>query len=274
MRPDRNKPDRGDLELGPYADLLRQGLPGPDAIAQNARGRRRQRRAVALLAGLAAALGLAALDPSYSQLTLATTDHSATWQLPDGSAITLNRHSQAQVSMHLLSRRVSLQSGQGLFDVAHSALRSFDVQTPYARIEDIGTVFDVRVLPDGIKVVVVQGQVRVHTDDATPRDLRADQGAEFGRHGAQPTHAVKAQYVTAWRRGKMIFDATPLSVVAEELSRYGAPAIAFGDAAAAGIAISGQFDIARAQALLDLLPTIAPVRVSRRDDGSALISSR
>lgn len=274
MRPDQNKPDAGDLELGPYADLLRQGLPGPEAIAQNARRRRRQRRAGALLACCAAVIGLAALDPSYSQLTFTTANNATTWQLPDGSAITLNRHSQAQVSMHLLSRRVTLESGQGLFDVAHSALRSFDVQTPYARVEDIGTVFDVRVLSDRIKVVVVQGQVRVHADDAPPRDLHADQAAEFGRHGDQPTQAIKAQYATAWRRGKMIFDATPLSAVAEELTRYGAPAIAFGDTAAAGIAISGQFDIVRAPTLLDLLPTIAPVRVSRRDDGAAVISSR
>ena len=274
MRPDRNKPDDGDLELGPYADLLRQGLPGPDAIAQNARRRRRQRRAVALLACCAAMIGLAALGPSYSQRTLTTAENVATWQLSDGSAITLNQHSQAQVSMHLLSRRVNLESGQGMFDVAHSPLRSFDVQTPYARVEDIGTVFDVRVLPDSIKVVVVQGLVRVHTDAAAPRDLHSDQAAEFGRHGDQPTRAIKAQYATAWRRGKMIFDATPLSAVAEELTRYGAPAIAFADNAASGIAISGQFDIARAPTLLDLLPTIAPVRISRREDGSALISSR
>jgi len=274
MRPDQNKPSVPAAGLDAYADMLRRNLPTPAEIAARSRQRIRRRRTVIACAGAAVlAAGAWFTDPAMDRMTLATAASAQTWILPDGSSVTLNRDSRAVVDMHLRSRRIDLQSGQAFFDVSHSLWRSFDVQTPNARIQDIGTVFDVRVMGDATRVTVVQGAVRVHGDDRAV-ELRADQTTLVDRTGNTGVAPIKAAYATAWSHGKLIFDATPLSSVAAELTRYGAPPITFADAGSAAIALSGQFDIAQAGTLVDMLPRIAPVRVSRRGDGTVVIIGR
>ncbi|ALM82129.1 FecR family protein [Bordetella sp. N] len=273
MRPDHDKSPSPAAGLDAFADQLRRSLPTPAQIAERSRLRIRRQRALAACAGVAVLAAAWLIDPSIDRMTLATAASAQTWELPDGSSVTLNRDSRAVVDMHLHSRRVHLQAGQAYVDVSHSLWRSFDVLTPRARIEDIGTVFDVRVMEQGTRVTVVQGAVRVHGDQRT-LDLHTDQTVLVDAAGDSGPTPIKAAYAAAWSHGKLIFDGTPLEAVAAELTRYGAPRIVFADKPSAGIALSGQFDIAQAATLVDLLPKIAAVRVSRRGDGVVVISSQ
>lgn len=274
MRPDQNKPSAPPAGLDAYAEMLRRHLPTPAEIAERSRRRIRRRRTAIACAGVAVLSACAwFMDPAIDRTTLATAGSAQTWILSDGSSVTLNRDSRAVVDMHLRSRRIDLQSGQAFFDVSHSLWRRFDVQTTSARVEDIGTVFDVRVMGQATRVTVVQGAVRVHSDERAV-ELRADQTTLVDRTGDSGVAPIKAAYATAWSHGKLIFDATPLATVAAELTRYGAPPITFADASSAAIALSGQFDIAQAGALVDMLPRIAPVRVARRGDGTVVIGGR
>ena len=272
MRPEEYQDSpRRTSQLDAYAELLRQNLPGPAEIAAAARARKKRRRMV--LGGLlvAACAGLWAVDPVIERQTLATGDESRTWVLSDGSALTLNRNTSVAVAMHVRSRQMTVDAGQALFDVSHSFWRRFDVHTAAATIEDIGTVFDVRVHAGRTRVVVVQGAVRVHGTDHV-RDLVADQALDIEQGRLLDVAPVKAAQATAWRHGKLVFDATPFAEVARELERYGAPPIVFADPSVGAIPLSGQFNVSAAATLVNVLPRIADVKVSQRGDGAVLVS--
>ncbi|MFX8164845.1 hypothetical protein ABTL04_21185, partial [Acinetobacter baumannii] len=63
----------------------------------------------------------------------------------------------------------------------------------------------------------------------------------------------------AWKDGKLMFDRTPLAQAVADINRYRATPAVLTDPALGRLQISGVFDSARTDALLDLLPSILPV---------------
>ncbi|RYF27528.1 MAG: iron dicitrate transport regulator FecR [Comamonadaceae bacterium] len=305
-----------DDALAPFADMLRLHLPTPEEIEQNAARRHRPpagRRVgtVAAIAAMAAAAGVLWADPVLQRQTLTTAvGERSTTVLADGSEVRLNTASRVQVAQHLRSRRLALETGEAAFDVAHApwhALapwlqRPFTVQAGAVRVDDIGTVFNVRryiataeiataeiatadtgatgtATDAGTDVTVLQGRVRVHAlaGDAQPvelgtgQTLRSRPGAALGR----PTNADASApgAATAWRDGWLVLNATPLSAAVAEMQRHRTAPIVLADAQTAALAVSGQFHLDRLDQFIDLLPRLAPVQVERHADGSVRIGA-
>ena len=102
--------------------------------------------------------------------------------------------------------------------------------------------------------------------------LGAGQGSHIDAQGkvAAP-YAVDANAVTAWRRGKLVFDNAPLSEVVVEVSRYRAQPLHVAPGKAAALRLSSTFSTDDPDALLRALPSILPVQVKTRPDGSSEI---
>src|SRR5690606_33208159 len=64
--------------------------------------------------------------------------------LPDGTSVTLGADSVLSVHYRPDTRSLDLVSGEAFFKVTHDSNRPFVVQVGVARIEDLGTEFDVR----------------------------------------------------------------------------------------------------------------------------------
>jgi transmembrane sensor len=80
--------------------------------------------------------------------------------------------------------------------------------------------------------------------------------------------------IMAWREGRIVFRDVPLTTVAQELSRYLEHPLRVTDSQITKLRISGTLSIEEPAAALDILPDIAPVRVVRQADGSALLMAR
>ncbi len=94
---------------------------------------------------------------------------------------------------------------------------------------------------------------------------------EGGR--ATAPQAVDAAQAGAWQQGRLVFDRTPLRDALAEAQRYRGGAIRLhDDGRLGGHAVSGVFETARTDQMLDLLPRIAPARVQRHADGSVDIT--
>jgi transmembrane sensor len=81
--------------------------------------------------------------------------------LPDGSKITLNKHSElAYVLTNKNVRQVKLK-GEAFFEVTHNEELPFEIMIDEVIIKDIGTAFNVRALPESntIEVLVESGEV-------------------------------------------------------------------------------------------------------------------
>ena len=150
--------------------------------------------------------------------------------LPDSTEVILASASRLVVAPDYGngSRTVDLQ-GEALFRVRHDAARPFRVRTGSIVAEDLGTEFVVRqlVLTDQgngspVRIAVREGIVAVHSGDAAiARDtLRARDVAVASDSGVVVRRDQDLDAYFAWTRGQIVFDNTPLSDVAIELSRW------------------------------------------------------
>ncbi|PLP99807.1 FecR family protein [Cupriavidus pauculus] len=268
--------------LAAFKEALVGHYPSKDALLKQARayGQRRRRRTigstVAAIGVLTAALWT--IDPAWQTSQLATRiGERTTWTLRDGSTIQLNTHSVAVVENHLRSQRVILEQGEARFTVSHG-WRKFVVQAGNATILDIGTVFNVRRLPDdparAVDIAVLEGEVAVSTPTARQAvSLLAGRTIEVSGSGAMTERAMHPDSAT-WADGRLVLDGTPLRTLVAELQRYRVAPIRLRDEDVGALRLSGDFDIGRLEPLIDALPAMLPVAVTRLPDGTVTISKR
>lgn len=202
--------------------------------------------------------------------------------LDDGSHVLLNTNTAIRFVNRLRSRELTLERGEALFSVKHSTLRPFHVYAGTAEIRDVGTQFSVRLLDGadgadrGVSVAVLEGQVSVTSSaDAPPTLLTAHEALRTNGTTVVPVTGSGA--VTAmldWTERRLDFDATSISDVIDELQRYRKQPIVLADKRAGTFRVTGGFSIADPDQLLKTLPSVAPVTVTMKPDGTAVVASR
>jgi RNA polymerase sigma factor (sigma-70 family) len=249
-------------------------------VAPARTGRRRALSALLGVCGLG--VGSAALwqawrqwMPGYST-TLATAIGRIQGQaLPDGSRLTLDAASRAEVQYYATRRTVRLLAGSAFFDVARDEARPFIVNALGHEITVLGTRFEVALQDGGVRVAVESGHVRVRSASGDERVLGAGDRAFIDTaqqlSAAQPAGPAA---VAPWRDGWLDFHHRPLGEVVERLARYSPRPLRVAPGAAQ-LPVFGRVRIAEAGTWLRLLPGSLPVRV-REDDGAerALVIER
>jgi transmembrane sensor len=213
-------------------------------------------------------------NPVFSQQTgVSAVGEQVTLTLDDGSEALLNTNSSVRFERRLRSRDVVIERGEVLFSVVHNAWRPFHVRVGRTEIKDIGTRFSVRLLDDGVTVAVLEGRVAVTpTEDVSPLILTANEA--MWTDGSQVESRPDVGALVAWKDQRLDFDDTPLTEVVVELRRYRSAPIVLADPRAGRARISGGFSSADPDRLLKTLPAVAPVTVSFKMDGTAVIASR
>jgi transmembrane sensor len=143
-----------------------------------------------------------------------------------------------------------LLKGEALFAVAPDAARPFSVVTPAGTVTALGTAFDVSIQGARTEVTVIEHSVRL--SGAGP-SLVVAEGAQsaFGPGvAAVAPYPVDTDQVTAWRRGKLIFDGKPLGEVLAVLGRYRRGYVFVVDPAVRGRRVTGVFETADPDAAL------------------------
>ncbi len=260
---------------GDVLDALRARYP-LEAVRRTVARRRAARRAIGGVA-LCAVLGVAAwrIDPAYrvEQYQTAIGEHRD-WRLADGSRLVLDTGSAVRVEWRLASRRLAIERGEAYVEVAREALRPLRTQAGPVSIRDVGTAFTVSRGPVLTRVTVQSGAVDVALAGRPATALRAGQQVEVDAAAGRiaPVQAVPAT-LPAWVAGRLRFDRTPLAVAVAEMQRYRAAPVSVAPDAAR-LELSGQFDSARVDALIDLLPHVLPVRVTQEAGGAVSIARR
>lgn len=271
--PPASSPPEPDDALERHRQALRERFPLPSDLGTP---KPRGRAGAALALAALVALGLLAwIDPAWRTEHVAThAGQRLTVTLSDGSTVTLDTATRLRVARHLRTRRVVLDSGRALFEITPSAWRVFTVQAGAAQIQVLGTAFDVRHWGEDVAVTVLRGRVAVQGALPATVTLGPGERADVASGVVAPARAVDAQAATAWREGRFVFQRTPLAEVLHEIERYRGRPVQLADPALAALEVSGVYRTANADALLDLLPSLLPVRVQRGADGAALVLAR
>ena len=206
-------------------------------------------RSLALVAALllvAVISGWWVLQQPTSYATMVGEQKVAT--LEDGTRIALNTDTRLSVRYEEKKRSITLDDGEAMFEVARNPARPFVVTAGNKSVTAIGTSFIVRKTGGVVTVTLISGKVRVDTHPSSAgapsvQSTMLTPGERFAVAGdaAAMVTPVSSEAATAWRRGQVIFNDTPLSAAIAELNRYGGPQIDIADPRLGGLTVSGVF---------------------------------
>ena len=203
--------------------------------------------------------------------------------LADGSKVTLNTRSRMTVAFTPGRRLIHLFRGQALFEVAHDKTRPFVVEAADRQVAALGTVFEVRVAPGRVHVVLIQGHVVVartteaanasETVQVKPAYLQPGQEfvAELGT--LQQVAAVDVRRQLLWRDGFVEFDDEPLGRAVAEINRYASEPITLDNDRVAALRVSGIFRTGAPDQFVDAVRQILPIRARQTPQGGIILST-
>jgi transmembrane sensor len=193
--------------------------------------------------------------------------------LDDGSQMLLNTQSKAIVEFSDGMRRVRLEYGEAVFDVAHDKTRPFVVTTSDVTVTAVGTEFAVRVKNAGVAVTVTEGVVEVKRQHNALREpaqrVEANRRAEIV--AAEPTmiaalDPAAAKRGLAWRDGMLSFDGDTAAAAITEINRYNRRKVVLDDAALGSKPIVGYFRTSDVDGFARALAAAFDGQVRKDDD--------
>ncbi|MCY1721183.1 FecR domain-containing protein [Prolixibacteraceae bacterium Z1-6] len=167
----------------------------------------------------------------YEDIVIDSLEIVAPWgsrtvvQLSDGSVIHLNSGSKIKYPQAFTSdKREVLLNGEAFFEVAHNAQMPFIVKTGDVHVTALGTSFNVFAYSDAkfIETTLVDGKVLLEN---TPdyKKIGVMTPGEHMKYNKKEGTAIssmgKVEKYISWIEGKIIFEDTPITEVAERLSR-------------------------------------------------------
>ncbi len=186
--------------------------------------------------------------------------------LQDGSVTYLGAGSKVILKYAPRERRLVLEEGEAMFDVAHDPLRPFIVVADGTEVRAIGTKFNVHKGPGGTTVTVLEGRVHVARSGGLPDDaiLAKDQQVNIEESGElSDVRRVVASSVTSWRVGRLIFEQSNLETVVADLNRYVDGTIYIADDGINGLPVTAIFNTGDFDAIIRALEQTGSVAVTR-----------
>lgn len=207
-----------------------------------------------------------------------------TVKLPDGSVLTLNTDSRVEVALTPTRRRLSLLSGQGLFNVAHDKNRPFVVTAGPVEVTAVGTQFDINIGQRRTEVVVLEGRVRIEPlarrgiarfiSVLDRRYLDPGQQLVAQAEGELSVAVADTERATSWRHGRLIFRGEPLKEAVAEFNRYSEHQILIEDTTLARLPVSGVFSAARPKNFLAAVADFYSMKIEERGPQLTVLSLR
>lgn len=203
--------------------------------------------------------------------------------LDDGTTAVLGPATELEIRFSEQSRRLLLQEGAVLLDVAHDPSTPFIVEADDLDVTVLGTRFDVRSNGGVVRVSVAEGEVRVSYPllfDRTPGGMRRREMLRAGQQivassedGLSDPAQIRPEAIGAWREGRLIYFGGTLNELAADLTRYSAATVTVegGDPDLEALKVTGSFDAADVDGVLATLPDILPVSVHKNADGGTVI---
>ena len=152
------------------------------------------------------------------------------------------------------AREASLERGQALFTIRHDEEAPFRLMVGEDTVVDVGTIFDVKRVRDGMTVAVAEGAVVFNPER---QNVRLSPGQILTRSVEDyRVEAIAVGQVGEWREGRITFQDATLAVVAADLT------------SATGVAFSAAPAPSQRRVSGSLL--VAPVKADPRSVGPLL----
>lgn len=237
----------------------------------------------ALAAALAATLALAVITAINwrNNAFVTAVGQQQTQLLQDGTRIELNTDTRIEVDYDEQARRVRLVRGEARFDVSKHPTWPFLVTVGNREIRALGTSFVVRHdQGEDFAVTLVEGQISVAAvagNDGVPPQppqiLVPGERLVISRHHAPAVDRPELSRVTAWERGRVEFDETPLEDATAEMNRYTTARVTAADAEISRLRIGGEFRAGDSEEFVKVVTAAFGLQAERNGDDIVLSRS-
>lgn len=248
-------------------------------IVSTPAGQKRYFKGAAAFVATLALLGIAAtywMTPRYDTYATTVGGHE-TLTLHDGSLIELNTDTIVRVLRDTNHRLVRLDKGEAFFQIRHDVKHPFVVIASDRRLIDLGTKFSVRSDEEHLRVTLVEGRVRVESEDGSARGTHTLSPGDVlvASRGnvsvtTQPIATIANEL--AWRRGLLMFHETTLLDAAHEFNRYNEIKIVIRDRKALHETINGALPANDLEEFSRMARNIFGLKTERR--GNKILFSR
>jgi transmembrane sensor len=200
--------------------------------------------------------------------------------LRDGTRVALNTDTRIEVNYDEHARRVRLVRGEARFDVSKRPTWPFLVSVGGQEIRALGTSFIVRHDNDqDLSVMLVDGRISVapvtgigEAPPQAPQVLVPGQRLVIAQHRAPTVDRPELSRVTAWERGQVEFDATPLEDATTEMNRYTTTHVIVSDPEVAKLRIGGVFRAGDSDEFVKVVTSALGLQAER--NGTNIVLSR
>jgi transmembrane sensor len=212
--------------------------------------------------------------------------------LNDGTRVFLNTGTHVVVKYDKSVRRVELEAGEALFQVAKRPDWPFIVRAGSQQVRALGTSFVVRRDAQQMAVTLVEGKVTVSSvsggdEQPLPRllpehgnrtdrsdtaggtakiyTLSAGQRLIFAAGKPAQLDAPSLEKTMAWRRGQVFLDDTPLASAVAEMNRYSSTKLVIERPETESVLINGLFQAGDSASFATAVAQAYSLQVIRRD---------
>jgi transmembrane sensor len=196
-----------------------------------------------------------------------------TFDLVDGSKVTLNNQSKLTFSINNNSRKVQLESGEVLFHVTADVNRPFDIETHDGMIRVVGTTFSVNRYSESTLVTVVEGRVALGQKPLASDSFVASQVLNQSQQqtlpdaikGVEPKQ-VDVKTELSWREKRLVVRDEPLSAVVSYLEKSFPVKFNISSKELSDKRITAVLDLSNLEQVLLVLETSLSLKVERESD--------
>ncbi|MFL1391288.1 FecR family protein [Pseudomonas tritici] len=250
-----------------------RGKKAPARAALNAaftqpksRSRKNALRALAVACSLAIPAAALLVSPYPQQWMADVRNGPGQWQtlqLADGSKLTLNGISAANLHFDGKQRRIELLQGEILVEVAHDRARPFVVQTPQGTLRALGTRFVVKREGDVTLLSMLESRVAAQSANGQ-QTLEVDAGSQalMQSNTVRLAGTIDPSSINeAWRRHQLVVENRPLPEVLDEIARHRAGRVQFDRDALQSLRVSAVIPLDDSDHALQLLAQTLPIKL-------------
>ncbi|MFD2570479.1 FecR family protein [Spirosoma soli] len=190
-------------------------------------------------------------------------------QLADGSVVTLNANSSLKVADDLSNspvREVWL-TGEAYFDIAKRKGAKFIVHTPEAKIEVLGTEFNVNTRREQTNVVLHEGKVQLQADNQSSVVMKPGDMAIVTPQSRQiELKKVQPDVYDAWKESYLVLDGKTLPEIIHSLEDTFGVTIKLEDAQLADKKLTGKLRTEVPEDCIENLAIILGAEVKKNGD--------
>lgn len=222
------------------------------------------------------------IEPVIESQVYSTAVNLETIELQDGSQVTLDAHSKLIVALSDTSRKLTLQRGRARFDVAKDPARPFSVSTRQGAVTALGTIFDVNLHENAVKVRLLEGMVRLNSTEntqigsantqQTSSIMQAGQQATVSRRkGIEAISTITDSSADDWTQGKLVFDNTSIAAVLQDTNRYLPTPVVFFSEEIGNLKVSGTFRSDSPELIIQALLVTFPLELVDQSSQRVLV---